>query len=348
MRPMPAAVGPPWELELRGRLDRQVIESDVLKDNPLRDPARRPLYVYVPPGVDESREQAYPAVYVIQGYTGQIDMWLNRSPFEPTMLERVDELFASGCAPGLVVFVDAWTRYGGSQFINSTSTGRYLDYLCDEVTAFVDQRYPTVGSGAGRGLTGKSSGGYGAMVVPMLRPDVFSALASHAGDALFECSYLPTFPKTARLLRDKYEGSWDVFLERFYAAEHIEWDRHDPIETYGYGAAYSPDDSSPGKALLPFEVSTGRLIDDVWERWLEWDPVRLAPRHLEELAGAKRIYIDAGRADEYYLDLGAQAFSDELTKAGIDHSLELFEGTHAGLQYRYPVAIGELIEALVA
>ena len=65
-----------------------------------------------------------------------------------------------------------------------------------------------------RGLTGKSSGGYGAMVAPMLRPDVFGALASHAGDALFEACYLPEFPNTARRLRDEFDGSWEVFFER--------------------------------------------------------------------------------------------------------------------------------------
>ena len=51
------------------------------------------------------------------------------------------------------------------------------------------------------------------MVVPMLRPDVFGALASHAGDALFEAAYLPEFPTFVRTLRDRYEGSWDVFFE---------------------------------------------------------------------------------------------------------------------------------------
>ena len=118
------------------------MESEILADNPLGDPARRPLYVYRAPGVTD--DGSYPSVYVIQGMTGQVDMWLARSAFEPTVIERVDELFASGgCPPAVVVFVDAWTSYGGSQFINSTSTGRYLDYLCDEVVPFVDERYPT-------------------------------------------------------------------------------------------------------------------------------------------------------------------------------------------------------------
>ena len=341
-------MGAPWERELRGHLDRLVIDSGALADNPLGDPSARPLWVYSPPGVQPDQSERLPSVYVIQGYTGQIDMWLNRAPYEPNMIERVDALFVeASCPPAIVVFVDAWTTYGGSQFLNSAGTGRYLDYLCDEVVMFVDERYPTLASRDHRGLTGKSSGGYGAMVVPMLRPDVFGALASHAGDALFECCYLPEFSKVARVLRDKYEASFDTFLERFKEIERFDYSAHSPIEVYGYAAAYSPDEDQPGKAVIPFDVKTGKLRDDVWERWLQWDPVRMAPHHLEDLASMKRIYLDAGRSDEYYLDLGAQAFSAELDKAGIRHSLELFDGTHAGIQYRYPGAIRELVEALV-
>ena len=60
----------------------------------------------------------------------------------------------------------------------------------------------------------------------------------------------------------------------------------------------------------------------------------------------RRIYLDAGRSDEYYLDLGAQAFAAELDKLDVPHTLELFDGTHARLTYRYPGAIRELITAL--
>ncbi|MGH2821013.1 MAG: alpha/beta hydrolase-fold protein [Actinomycetota bacterium] len=230
--------------------------------------------------------------------------------------------------------------------MNSAATGRYRDYLCDDVVAFVDARYPTIPDRNHRGLTGKSSGGYGAMVVPMLRPEVFGALASHAGDALFECCYLPAFPDVARKLRDDYDGSYEAFLEKFPSAERFDYEKHFPIETYGYAAAYSPDGSRPGKALLPFEIDTGRLNDGIWERWLAWDPVRLVSSHTDALAGMRCIYVDAGKSDEYYLDLGAVAFSKELTKAGLEHHLELFEGKHGGLQYRYPGAIKMLAETL--
>jgi S-formylglutathione hydrolase FrmB len=342
-------LGPPWSRPLSGTFERLVVESELLAGNPLGDSPRRPLYVLRPPGVELDHPRGLPTIYVIQGFTGQLDMWANRSAFEPTVVERVDEMLADPDTPdGIVVFVDCWTAYGGSQFLDSIATGPYQSYLCDEIVPFIDERYPTAADREHRGITGKSSGGYGAMVVPMMRPDVFSALASHAGDALFEVSMPPSFAKAIRTLRDHYESSWDVFFEHFVEADPFDYDRHGPIEIYGYAACYSPDPNQLGKALSPFDPVTGSLVKDVWELWLEHDPVRMAPGHAEELRSMRRIYLDAGRSDEYYLDLGAQAFSAELDAIGVDHTLELFDGKHGGISYRYPGAIRELLLALSA
>ena len=343
--------GPPWDRVLAGSLDRLVVESELLSNNPLGDPARRPLYVYRPPGVSHEYGPdgaLVPSVYLIQGFTGQLDMWLGRNPFESTLIERLDLMFGGGdCPAAVIVLVDGWTSRGGSQFLNSTSTGPYLDYLCDEVVPFIDDRYPTLADRDHRGLSGKSSGGYGAMVVPMLRPDVFGALASHAGDALFECCYLPSFPRVARALRDQFEGSWDVFHQRLSDSPRFDFGRFGgPLEIYGYACAYSPDPDRPGAGLIPFELATGRLDEPVWQLWLERDPVRMAPRHADALRSMRRIYLDAGRGDEWYLDLGAQAFAGELEKLDVPHSVELFDGGHGGLGYRYPGAVRELAEAL--
>jgi S-formylglutathione hydrolase FrmB len=348
LRERPGPAGAPWERPLGGALDRLVVESERLAGNPLGDPARRPLYVYRSPGVKAGGAGRVASVYVIQGFSGQVDMWLARSAFEPTMIERLDAMFGDGdCPEAIVVFVDAWTSRGGSQFLNSAGTGRYMDYLCDEVVPFVDQRYPTLAGRDHRGLAGKSSGGYGAMVVPMLRPDVFGALASHAGDALFECCYQRDFPLVARQLRDRFDGSYEVFFERLADSPRFDWSAYGkPFEVYGYACAYSPDPAAPGQAVLPFEVSTGRLRDDVWKLWLARDPVRMAPQRADALRSMRHIYLDAGRGDEWFLDLGAQAFAHELSKLGVEHSLELFDGQHGGIAYRYPGAIRELILAL--
>jgi S-formylglutathione hydrolase FrmB len=224
-----------------------------------------------------------------------------------------------------------------------------MDYLCDEVVPFVDQRYPVLRGSEHRGLSGKSSGGYGAMVVSMLRPDVFGGFASHAGDALFENCYLPDFRVIARTLRDHFDGSYETFLEQFKVADHLDWSRFGvPVMTYGMAAAYSPDPSRPGEVLLPFEIATGRLVDEVWQQWLSWDPVRMAPRHGDALRSMRRIYLDGGRSDEFFLELGAQAFAGELEKLGARYTLELFDGKHGGINYRYPGAIRELVLALGA
>jgi S-formylglutathione hydrolase FrmB len=347
LREVAGASDSPWARPLAGTLDALVVESELLADNPLGDSPRRPLYVYSSPRAGTVAE-GVPAIYVIQGYSGQADMWLERAAFEPSFVERLDQMFeARECPDAIVVLVDAWTALGGSQFLNSSSTGRYMDYLCEEVVEFVDARYPTLASRDHRGLAGKSSGGYGAMVVPMLRPDVFGALASHSGDALFEACYLREFPVIARELRDHYSGSLELLLREVAEADHFDWDRFGgAFSLYAYAAAYTPDPARPGAALLPFDVATGRLIDEVWERWLEFDPVRMARKHADALRSMRRIYLDAGKSDEWFLDLGAQAFSEELSKLGAEHTLELFEGKHGGISYRYPGAIRELVLAL--
>jgi hypothetical protein len=206
----------PWSHEPAGRFEEIVIDSAALRGNPLGDPHERPLWVYLPPGYDDEPERRYPSVYLIQGLTGQLDMWRNRAPFRRNLPELADALFAAGEAPpAIVVWVDAWTSLGGSQFLDSPGTGNYHAYLCDDVVPWVDSSYRTLAAAEHRGIAGKSSGGYGAMVTPMLRPDLFGALATHAGDALFEVCYLPEFREAARALRDDYDGSYDRFWEDF-------------------------------------------------------------------------------------------------------------------------------------
>src|SRR5205823_7213540 len=247
-------------------------------------------------------------VYVIQGLTGQIDMWSNRSAYRKNFPELVDELFATAQAPPcLVAFVDCWTSLGGSQFLDSPGTGRYHTYLCDEVVPWVDANYRTLADRDHRAIAGKSSGGYGAMVTPMLRPDLFGGFATHSGDALFEACYLPDFRVSTRTLRDEYDGSFDRFWEDFRSRPAFsKRNDHVLLNDWCMAACYSADED--GTVQLPYEPLTAELRPEIWERWLAWDPVRMAPRYAEALRSQKAIYIDAGNRDEVYLDLGAEAF----------------------------------------
>jgi hypothetical protein len=261
-----------------------------------------------------------------------------------------DQVFARGDAPpAIVVYVDAWTAYGGSQFVDSPGTGPYHSYLCDEIVPWVDGRYRTLGSREHRGITGKSSGGFGAMITPMLRPDLFGALATHAGDALYELCYIPEFGHAVRLLRD-YDGDifrwWDEFRSRVaFTKEGDEM----LLMLLGVAACFSARDD--GTPELPFDPRTGVLRDQVWQRWLDWDPVRMVPSHAEALRSLRGIWIDGGTKDEWFLDVGAQAFRQALADVGVPDEIvhfELFEAKHGGIDYRYPLSLAWLSSRLAA
>jgi S-formylglutathione hydrolase FrmB len=244
-----------------------------------------------------------------------------------------------------VVYVDAWTSYGGSQFVDSPGTGRYHTYLCEDVVPWVDAHYRTLDGAAHRGIQGKSSGGFGAMITPMLRPDLFGGLGSHAGDSLYEYCYIPEFPKAVRALRE-YDGSIEKWWEDFRG--RVAFTKADDellLMMLGVAACFSAEDD--GTPVLPFDPHTGRLRDPVWQRWLDWDPVRMVERYADALRGMRAIWIDAGTSDEWFLDLGAQAFRDALAAIGVtDVRFELFEGTHGRMDYRYPQSLAYLADRL--
>jgi S-formylglutathione hydrolase FrmB len=279
---------------------------------------------------------------VIQGMTGIADAWFNTEPWGRSYPDRISEL-----APdAVVVLVDAFTAVGGSQFLDSPAIGNYHTYLCDELVPHVDTTYPTAPAAEHRGIQGKSSGGYGSMITPLLRPDLFGGLATHAGDALFEVCYARDFAPAARALRERYGGSFDAFWEDFRSGRPVFSLPHDEVlvNTYAMAAAYS-------NAVMPFDLETGERIDEVWQQWLAWDPVLLAREdaHRATLRDMQAIWIDSGRSDEYLLDLGAIAFHREVVAAGTPAEnvhFELFDGTHRGLTWRYPLSLAFLVERL--
>ena len=338
----------PWSAELAGRIDVHVIKSELLRANPLGDPWERPLWVYLPPGYDDEPARAYPSVYVIQGYTGHVAMWRNRSAYRQPFPETADAVFASGQAPpAIVVYVDAWTGYGGSQFVDSPGTGRYHSYLCDEVVPWVDGRYRTVADAGHRAIMGKSSGGFGAMITPMLRPDLFGALATHAGDSLYEYCYIPEFGKAVRYLRD-YDGDiwrwWADFRSRTSFTKEADAVL---VMMLAVSACFSADPD--GTVQLPFDPRTGVLRPPVWQRWLDWDPVKMVPRYAPQLRALRAVWIDAGTKDEWFLDIGAEAFRAALREAGVPDDVihfELFDATHMGIDYRYPLSLAWLCQRI--
>jgi S-formylglutathione hydrolase FrmB len=308
------------------------LSSDALAGNALGDPHERPLFVWAP--TDLSRR--YPTVYVLHAHMRSARSWFNVTPFETSYPEDIETFQPEA----VVVLVDGWTSVGGSQWIDSAGIGRYGTYLCDEVVAFVDERFPTLPEATRRGLQGKSSGGYGALVTGVGRPDLFNMVAAHAPDSLFEVTAARGFAPAARALRDRHGGSTARFWETFAGLKSA--DDALLVELLSSALAYSDGE-------LPFSLEDATLVPEVWDRWLARDPVRVIAEQWEAACELGGVWLDAGDADEYFLDIGVTAVRGALAEAGLAEErvfFELYEGRHGGASGRYPLSLAWLVRGL--
>ncbi len=315
-------------------------DSKVLKGNPAGDPHRRELFIYLPPSYELSDER-FPVVFCLSGFAGRGKMMLNDNAFSPNMAERMDGLIGSGrISPMIVVMPDCFTKYGGSQYINSTATGNYENYIADELVTFVDENFRTLAHRDTRAVMGKSSGGYGALIMAMRHADVFGMACSISGDAYFEHCYLPDIPKAFRAIK----GDTNRFLEKFFSSEKKGKNDFAALNLIGMAACYSPAGDRPE---LPFDLTTGEIRSEVWAKWLENDPVRLVENAVENLRTLRLLFIDSGLRDEFALDLGARILSSRLERSNVPHMFEQFDDGHFNVSYRYDRSL-ELISNTIA
>lgn len=328
---------------MSSRIERVTFHSEILKGNPCGDPHLRTVPVYLPAGYDASPSKRYPVVFCLTGFTGRGSMLLNESGWTPNLQQRMDRLISEGRAqPMILVMPDGFTRYGGSQYINSTATGRYQDHLTLELVPWADRTYRTQPDR--RAVMGKSSGGFGAIVHGMLNPEIFCAVACHSGDMYFEYCYLPDFPKCLNGIRK--DGGIAGFLKRFEASPRKKGEDLAVLNILAMAACYSPDPSAEFGFALPFDPETGRLREEIWSSWLAWDPVRMAPGREAALRSLRLLYFDCGTRDEWNLHLGARILARDLAARGVPFHHEEFDDGHMEIAYRYDTSLARLSEAL--
>ncbi len=343
-------------------------ESRVLRDNALGDPHVRKLPVWLPPQYSRVRgKKRFPVLYDLVGYTGSGWSHVAWKNFEENLPERAARLIHDRkMGPCILVFPDCFTALGGNQYINSSAIGRYADYLTRELIPFVDKEFRTLAGRDHRGCFGKSSGGYGAIIHAMKYAKYWGAIADHSGDAYFDFVYLADWPNTLNELAKyrqpapktgKYRAKAnlkpchdDGRVRRFL--EHI-WNKTKPSGTDVHclmnlcmAATYDPSPSAPNGFKLPFDLETGERIEARWRKWLQHDPVQLVSKYRKELKSMKGIYIDCGWRDQYHIHYGCRQLSRQLTRAGISHRYEEFDGTHSGVDYRMDVSLPFLYRAL--
>ena len=323
-------------------------KSKILKTNPLHDPYKRELLVYLPPSYEHSLK-CYPVVYLISGYMGFGRINMNVSAYTENIQERLDRLIRTKKIKEMIVVMpDCFTLYGGNQYINSRGTGNYEDYLIKEIVPYVDKNFRTLPKSGSRCVIGKSSGGFGAMWLAMRNPDVFGLMVSHAGDAAFEFCYLPDFPRCLMGLQRYGKGHKAVqnFIKKELRTRNKKPGYFYPVLlTIGMAAHYSPNLKRKEYNFdLPFDINTGEIIPSVWNKWLNYDPVRLVDKYRNNLKKLKLIFVDSGTKDEYNMYIGARIFADKLKKQGIKCIHQEFDDGHGNIQYRYDVSFKYISE----
>ncbi len=331
----------------RGAGEIVPFHSRLLERNPWGDPATRDLGVYLPPGrVVEGR----PLLLLLPGFTGS--GWAEALPerfLGESLFRLFDRLVRTGtCPPAVIVAPDGLTRLGGSQYVNSSATGRYADHIVREIVPWARATYGT----GPVGVLGQSSGGFGALHLAMEFPGTFQAAGSSAGDMCFEYTFPADLARAARTL--PRSGGAEKFLRRLAADPSRLGDPSDAVSAtllvLAMSSCYSPRPGAPGDFDLPFDERTGELLPKVWARWLRFDPIRRlrtlsARRALRRL---RRLTLTAASRDEWFLDVGARLFVDRARRARVPVEYREFEGGHFDKGPRFGYLFERLTRALSA
>ena len=298
------------------------LESANLAGNLLGDPSERDLFVYLPPGYEDS-DRRYPTVYLLHAYgetaADMVTPATDGLRWSPPIVDVLEPVFGRmGAQPMIVVIPDGSSRWGCGQWVDSPVTGNFERYVLHDVVPAVDGTYRTIPEASSRGVFGFSSGGFGAWNLGSRNPDVFGALAMLSGDSFLDMTH--------KFVLYKYLDS--IWPEA----------PNGPIEgngwseiVYDYSATYSPNpDNPPFYVDLPVAWPSGEIVQDVWDRWLAFDPVVNVRDRLDNLRRLSGILLDVGVHDDYNLHWGHRLLSHRLTEAGITHEARENPGNHGG------------------
>jgi enterochelin esterase family protein len=317
------------------------IEGAHLAGNLLGDPSERNLFVYLPPGYEDSGLR-YPTAYLLHAF-GQDAQKLvypptDRQRWSPPLEDVLDPVFGRmGTTPMIVVIPDGDTRYGCGQWVDSPVTGRFEQYVVHDVVSHVDRMYRTLPFANSRGVFGFSSGGFGAWNLASRNPDTFGALAMLSGDSFLDMTH-----KT--ILYDYLTSIWPEG-----PSGPIEGNDLSAL-VYAYSAAYSPNtENAPFYVDLPVAFPSGELIQQVWDRWLSFDPAVNWRARLDNLRRLRGILLDVGTSDDYHLQWGHRILSHHLRESGIVHEYTENPGNHGGRsRERIQVALQWLAQVLAS
>jgi esterase/lipase superfamily enzyme len=310
------------------------INGRSLKGNLPNDPEEREVIV-----LERNVNDKTPALIGLAGFFGSSVSFLNRSYSSHDFFRAMGRISERKSSSFLIFLPDTMTSYFGNQYVNSTAVGNYEDFIVKDVLNFINSKY-------GRrkvGLFGKSSGGFGSYNLASRHPEIFDGFIDVSGDSGFEYCYLKDFPDAISQL----EGTTiKKFMKHFNEKPRPNNSELGTMNTIAMSAFYSPNGSKGVGFDLPFSTKYHTFREDIWGKWLEFDPLRNIEERIENIRDQK-VILQVGKRDEFSINIGMKGMSKLLTKNKIRHEYKEYDEGHFGIEYLYEDSIPSLIDALL-
>jgi S-formylglutathione hydrolase FrmB len=295
----------------KGTVQRIKVHGKALEGNLAGDPADRDVSVYLPASYAAGARR-YPVIYMLHGYTDSDEQWMGFKKHWINLAEVIDRAMAKGdLRETIVVMPNAYTRYQGSMYSNSATTGNWEDYVAQELVAYVDAHYRTVAAVGSRGLAGHSMGGYGAARIGMRHPDVFSSVYLLSPCCMASRAQLELTMPAAEAIQTQEQFEKADFGTKAAIASAVAW---------------SPNPKNPPLFFdLPYKG--GEYQPQVAAKWAANAPLAMIDQYIANIRRLKALGMDAGTEDRV-IAATVRTLDRVLTDYGIAHEFEIYEGDH--------------------
>ena len=310
--------------ERPGSMEKIVVHGKSLEGNLEGDSPDRDVIVYLPPSYTKNRNQRYPVVYFLHGYLAYAETYTNAM----WASDGADKDIAAGTAKEMIiVFPDSHTIYNGSMYSNSPTTGDWETFVAEDLVAYVDSHYRTIASRESRGLAGHSMGGYGTLKIAMKNPGVWAAIYPMSSCCLIDNRFAARGgPPPA----GKGKGDGKAFVPPPDAAKagdgKAKGGRGGGFDTtFALAAAWSPNPMNPPQ-FFDLPTKDGQVVPAIAAKWLANSPLAMVDQYSSNLKKYKAIMMDCGLQDG--LQGSNKEMDESLTRLGIPHTYETYEGDH--------------------
>jgi S-formylglutathione hydrolase FrmB len=295
---------------LKGKIERIKIHGKALEGNLMGESDSPEVSIYLPPSYLTDRARRFPVIYFMHGYSGTDTDYLGTTGTRvlPPVIERA---FLSGAAREMIIVVpNCMNGYGGCMYSNSPTTGNWEDYIADELVAYMDKSYRTIANRNGRGISGQSMGGYGALRIGMKRPDVYSAMW-----AMAPCCLNQGMPNAERAAQ----------LEAVKTVEQAKKGDRGVLVGFASAAAWSPNPDNP-PFFLDLPTKNGAVVPEVAARYGANSPLAMVSQYAPNLRKYKAVVVDVGKDDTLLASI--RQFDARLKQLGVPHEFSVRDGDH--------------------